>query len=114
MKWDLLEDIILEIGLQYANRYDKMPARNSVLAGSAKLAELLTSENETPFREQMRMGREAFLTLCRELTQRGLLSDSLHINAQEQVAIFLFIVGQNQSNRAAQDKFQHSGETISK
>jgi hypothetical protein len=36
------------------------------------------------------------------------------LSMDEQLAIFLYIVGQNASNRQAQDRFQHSGETISK
>ncbi|KNZ53685.1 uncharacterized protein VP01_3165g2, partial [Puccinia sorghi] len=33
---------------------------------------------------------------------------------EEQVAIFLYIVGHSSSNRATQDRFQHSGKAISR
>ena len=33
---------------------------------------------------------------------------------EEQVAIFLYAVSKNASNRTLQDRFQHSGETISR
>jgi hypothetical protein len=33
---------------------------------------------------------------------------------EQQVHIFLFIISQGASNRAAQERFQHSGETISR
>jgi hypothetical protein len=35
------------------------------------------------------------------------------LSLDEQLAIFLYIVGQNATNRQTQDRFQHSGETIS-
>ena len=36
------------------------------------------------------------------------------LSIYKQLAIFMFIVGQGASNRQAQDRFQHSGETISR
>ena len=37
--------------------------------------------------------------------QRGLLKDTIDVDVEEQLMIFLFIVGQVQSNRAAQKRF---------
>jgi hypothetical protein len=36
------------------------------------------------------------------------------VSVEEAVAIFLYIVGRGASNRDAQERFQHSGETISR
>ena len=44
----------------------------------------------------------------------GALEDTIHVSANEQVMIFLFIVGHSGSNRLASERFQHSGETISR
>jgi len=40
------------------------------------------------------------------------LKPSLHINTQEMLAVFLFVLSGNESNRKAQNRFKHSGETI--
>ncbi|XP_071915638.1 uncharacterized protein [Coffea arabica] len=46
--------------------------------------------------------------------QRGMLRDTAGVMIEEQFAIFLNIVGHNERNRVIQERFQHSGETISR
>ncbi|PLW51018.1 hypothetical protein PCANC_08125 [Puccinia coronata f. sp. avenae] len=52
------------------------------------------------------------------LAQKLLLLDtnpvSKRLGIEEQLAIFMYIVGQGATNRQAQEQFQHSGEIISK
>ena len=57
------------------------------------------------------MHRDVFFNLCTLLESYG-LTCSRNVGVREQVAIFLFMVGNNESNRSAQERFQHSGETI--
>lgn len=54
--------------------------------------------------EVLRIPLETFNDLCALLQERGLPKPCLRnkINIQEQLAVFLFIVGQNSSNRGAQ------------
>jgi len=65
------------------------------------------------FQEEFLMKKRTFLRLCRLLSEVG-LKDSLHLQVKEQVAIFIWITGHNESNRGAQRRFQHSAETISR
>ncbi|KAL5709743.1 hypothetical protein ACHQM5_020396 [Ranunculus cassubicifolius] len=60
------------------------------------------------------MDQHVFLRLCKILEDRGLLKMTKHMSVVEQVAIFLITVGHNERNRMIRDRFQHSGETISR
>ncbi|KAF3789975.1 hypothetical protein EJ110_NYTH17399 [Nymphaea thermarum] len=48
------------------------------------------------------------------IKEKNLVEDGRAISIEEQVAIFLLTVGHNERNRACQNTFQHSGQTISK
>jgi hypothetical protein len=65
------------------------------------------------FQEEFLMKKHTFLRLCHLLSGAG-LKDSIHMQVKEQVAIFIWITGHNESNRGAQRRFQHSAETISR
>jgi hypothetical protein len=58
------------------------------------------------------MKLEVFDFLCKELRSCG-LHDSQYIMVEEQLAMFLYTVTRNASNRDIQERFQHSGETVS-
>ena len=60
------------------------------------------------------MDKNVFLKLCHILSDEGLLRSTRHVKVEEQVAMFLLIVGHNERNRVIQERFQHSGETISR
>ncbi|XP_049935002.1 protein ALP1-like isoform X2 [Nymphaea colorata] len=62
----------------------------------------------------LRMDQHTYQTLCNTLRSRKLLEDARDISIEEQVAIFLLTIGHNERNRATQNTFQHSGQTISK
>ncbi|KAF3791121.1 hypothetical protein EJ110_NYTH14807 [Nymphaea thermarum] len=62
----------------------------------------------------LRMDCNSFITLCNILKEKNLVQDGRAISIEEQVAIFLLTVGHNEWNRACQNTFQHSGQTISK
>ncbi|XP_049931474.1 uncharacterized protein LOC126409606 [Nymphaea colorata] len=62
----------------------------------------------------MRMDRNSFITLCDMLKEKNLVEDGREISVEEQFAIFLITVGHNECNRACQNTFQHSGQTIGK
>ncbi|POW18077.1 hypothetical protein PSHT_06162 [Puccinia striiformis] len=61
-----------------------------------------------------RVTTPTFMFICRELLSVQMEPVSKLLQIEEQLAIFLYIVGHNNSNRQAQDRFQHSGQTISK
>lgn len=64
--------------------------------------------------ENFRMDKEAFYKLCNMLHGRGLLRHTNRIKIEEQLGIFMFIVGHNLRTRAVQELFRYSGETISR
>ncbi|KAF0728243.1 hypothetical protein Ae201684_013894 [Aphanomyces euteiches] len=53
-----------------------------------------------------------FLSLLEMLQSKYSLKSSRYVTAREKLAIFLFVVGNAASNRAAQERFQRSGCTI--
>ncbi|XP_015688267.2 protein ALP1-like isoform X3 [Oryza brachyantha] len=61
-----------------------------------------------------RMNSELFCKLHDLLVSTYDLKSTNHMNSIESVAIFLFILGGGESNRRVQNRFKHSGETISR
>ena len=60
------------------------------------------------------MNRYAFTTLCEILETKEGLSCSKHMQVDEQVAMFLHTLAHNEKNRIIVNRFQRSGETISR
>jgi hypothetical protein len=60
------------------------------------------------------MRRAPFSALVRTFRERGLLVDSIHTSVEEQVAMFLHIVGHNQRFRVIHNTFRRSMKTISR
>ena len=89
----------------------KKPIHTSILTGKLWLVELYAS----PVRmyEQLGMAKHVFHKLCTELQMHG-LSDSKYVSAAEKLAIFLHFARTGASSRMLQERFQRSGETISR
>ncbi|WVZ64753.1 hypothetical protein U9M48_014228 [Paspalum notatum var. saurae] len=85
----------------------------SILSGQKHVEELLHG-HKVRVRRELRMEKEIFLKLVELLRDSHLLSNARDITVEEQVAIFLFCLATNASNRLMQERFQHSGETISR
>lgn len=75
--------------------------------------EVLNGQNELCL-ENFRMDKDVFYKLCDILQGKGLLRHTNRIKIEEQLAIFLFIIGHNLRTRAVQELFRYSGETISR
>ena len=93
-------------------RYLKTPYNNSKLGG-AEYTDFLISGNPHCCRSMLRMDASTFKLLALKLSHLDHDPVCKRLSIYEQLAIFMFIVGQGASNRQAQDRFQHSGETIS-
>ena len=65
-------------------------------------------------RSQLRMGREAFSRLVYLLRDTSRLKDTWYTSVEEQVAKFLYLIGQNARNRNVKFMFLRSGETVSR
>ena len=62
--------------------------------------------------ELLRIRRAPFFQLCDLFHNRGVLRDSINSNIEEQVAMFLLVVGHNQRFRILKPIFRCSLETI--
>ncbi|KAK3002987.1 hypothetical protein RJ639_018742 [Escallonia herrerae] len=60
--------------------------------------------------ENFRMDKHVFYKLCDILQARGLLRHTNRIKIEEQLAIFMFIIGHNLRTRAVQELFKYSGK----
>ena len=110
------DDEELEIVQQWLSRnsaLSRTPVHTSILSGQKHVEELLHG-HKVRVRRELRMEKEIFLKLVELLRDSHLLSNARDITVEEQVAIFLFCLATNASNRLMQERFQHSGETISR
>ncbi|SPT19060.1 unnamed protein product [Triticum aestivum] len=62
----------------------------------------------------LRMKRAPFTRLVETFRSRGLLQDSINTSVEEQVAMFVHVVGHNQRFRVIHNTFRRSMETISR
>jgi len=62
----------------------------------------------------LRMKRAPFFQLCDLFYSRELVTDSIHASVEEQVAMFLYVVGHNERFRVVDLTFRRSAETISR
>ena len=62
----------------------------------------------------LRMNRASFFGLCDLLKAKRLLYNTLHVSVEEQMAMFLHVVGHNVRNRVIGINFLRSGETVSR
>ena len=82
-------------------------------SGAKFVDEVLKGPNER-CHENFRMDKPVFYKLCDILQAKGLLRHTNRIKIEEQLAIFMFIIGHNLRTRAVQELFRYSGETISR
>lgn len=109
-----MELIAAAAGYYYYNSITRQPPRSlSPSGGCGFMTEVLNGHDDL-FREMFRMDKHVFHKLSVILRQRGMLRDTAGVMIEEQLAIFLNIVGHNERNRVIQERFQHSGETISR
>lgn len=81
--------------------------------GAKFVDEVLNGGNENCL-ENFRMDKHIFYKLCDILQAKGLLRHTNRIKIEEQLALFMFIIGHNLRTRAVQELFRYSGETISR
>lgn len=110
---DEMELVAAAAGYYYYNTMSKQPCHGASSARIGFMSEILNGDEDVS-REMFRMNKHVFLKLCDILRKKNLLRDTSGVMIEEQVAIFLNIVGHNERNRVIQERFQHSGETISR
>lgn len=97
--------------LWYGSQFIKTPQHTSVLSGQLWLDELL-SRHDGCFYNELGMQKIVFHQLLTMLKTDVGLQGTRHVSAAEQAAIFLHYVRRGLSNRALQERFQRSGDTI--
>lgn len=114
LELDELELVAAAAGYCYHNSITSQPSHNVVSPKrSGFMSEVLNGDDDV-CREMLRMDRHVFHKLCDSLRKRAMLRDTPGVMIEEQLAIFLNIIGHNERNRVIQERFQHSGETISR
>jgi hypothetical protein len=97
--------------LWYGSQFFKTPQHTSVLSGQLWLDELL-GRHDGQFYNEIGMQKFVFLRLLTTLETDAGLQGMQQVSAAEQVVIFLHYVHRGLSNRALQEQFQCSGDTI--
>ncbi|KAI3445219.1 hypothetical protein Pfo_001884 [Paulownia fortunei] len=97
----------------YENHIVKEPCRDSMYRRHRFVMDVINGHHER-CHQLFRMEKHLFLRLANELRQINLLNDSREVSFEEQLAIFLMTIGHDERNRMLQERFQHSGETISR
>ena len=92
--------------------YNKIPYHDSALTGAAWVRELLNGHPEC-IHNELGVHKNVFNTLIKELELAGYVS-SKHVYLGEQLAIFLYTCVTGLSLCHVCERFQHSGETVSK
>lgn len=107
--FDLL-DLVVAAGRQAERRcLDPVPCRTSALTGAAYCHEVLMG-SPVRFREVCRMTKPTFEYVLRLITPH--LGPG-RISPQERLMMFCFTVGNVAANRTTQERWQHSGSTVS-
>ncbi|BBN70465.1 transposable element gene [Prunus dulcis] len=114
LELDEMELTAAAAGYYYYNSVTKQTCRSlSPSKESGFMTEVLNGDDDV-FQEMFRMDKNVFHKLCDILRQRGMLRDTAGVMIEEQLGIFLNIIGHNERNRVIQERFHHSGETISR
>ncbi|KAL3728828.1 hypothetical protein ACJRO7_033415 [Eucalyptus globulus] len=93
--------------------HTREPIRDSKLSGAKWVREIVYGHSDRIY-EAFRLERHVFFNLCDLMKARGWLKDTRYVKVDEQVGIFLSMVGHNNKNRDLCERFQRSGQTISK
>jgi len=97
----------------YASCFTKMRLHTLRLTGDQWVQELIDGHEER-FYNEMGMHETVFTRLLDLLMREAGLRNTRYVTAREQLAIFLHYMRRGLSNRALQECFQRSADTISK
>ncbi|KAK2646379.1 hypothetical protein Ddye_021574 [Dipteronia dyeriana] len=91
----------------------KQPCMNSIQTDNMWMHEIIQG-NENRCHRMFRMEKHVFLKLCVDLEAKYGLKGLINMNSIEILGMCLHILGHGVGNRLAQERFQHSGETMSR
>ena len=105
------EQIRRERDAEEARRIERQPRRTTTESGSEYVYAMLSNPNGAPLFEMCRMSKDPFIAIV------GLIRQFLppgHISAEESFMMFMKVLAHSDRNRVVQDRFNHSGETVSR
>ena len=102
-----------EATLLYSSRFNRVPVHTSRLTGQNWIDEL-RDRHDRQFYNEIGLHKHVFTRLVSVLERDADIVQTRHVSADEQVAIFLHYVHRGLSNRALQERFQRSADTITK
>ena len=106
--------ILLQVVQHYTiGRYNKQLCRTSSLSGNAYISELVVQNHPRRIQEVFRMPLSTLQRLDRFFCDHTELQSSRYITTLEKIAMFMHVVGHKGSNRDIQERYQHSGSTVS-
>ena len=112
---DLLILCLIEIINRYVqSTYNKTPCRISNLSGNAYVEALVNQQHPRRIQEIFRMPLYTFVELQIYLAENTELRSSKAIGIAEKLAMFIETIGRGTTNRGIQERFQHSGATVSR
>lgn len=97
----------------YEKYIHKSPCMDSFQTGNKWVMEMLRGNEKRCYR-MFRMDKCVFLQLCTDLENNYGLRGSRRMCVAEMLGMFVHILGHGIGNRLAQERFQHSGETVSR
>ena len=74
--------------------------------------QMILNGNPIICHQLLHVEQHVFRRFCMYFREKNLLKDSKYIPVEEQTAMFMTIIAHAHTNRAIQDRFQYSGETI--
>ncbi|KAJ6697572.1 hypothetical protein OIU85_003899 [Salix viminalis] len=98
LELDKMELVAAAAGYYYYNSITRQPRQSSLPYGSSFMSEVLHGPDDG-CQEMFRMDKHVFHNLCGILRQRGMLRDTAGVMIEEQLAIFLNIIGHNEHSR---------------
>lgn len=87
---------------------------NRQTSGAAYTIDILTCGSDERIHRELRMTLNTFHLLRDWLLANTVLKSSRHMSIEEKLMVFLYITSKNNSNRDAAERFNHSGDTISR
>jgi len=108
--------LVTYFGMLYRHRPRPIPREPSAIRDLYRHAHMhhILYGSTSSCTEYLRMRKGTFFHLAQILRDSQLLQDTIHVSVEEQLAIFLHILGHKSKNRMMRVDFIRSGETISR
>lgn len=108
-----IEGRIIQDLLKDERRRHRIPRNTFHVKGHEWVMHVLTGHHMR-CKDEFRVSCQIFRSLTRVLKENTGLQNTRNTTVEEQLAMFLLVLGHGATNRHLMERFQHSGETISR